>query len=137
MSNLNNFDFKGNWAKGRGMERMWNVKDMEWRRGRGMERTWNGEENVEWRGGCEMERRTWNGEEDVEWRGGREWRGHGYFQQSYCCLFRETQFFKEDKHSMSQFFTVQNAHNHVFYFNSDKDKSHFMNDVKPFISCLQ
>ena len=44
--------------------------------------------------------------------------------------------FQTDIASLSQFFTVQNAHNHVFCFNSDinKDKSHLMNDVKPFIS---
>ena len=54
-------------------------------------------------------------------------------------VFKEmTKQFQTNISSLSPFFTVQNAHNHVFNFYSDinKDKPYLMNDVKPFISCF-
>ena len=46
--------------------------------------------------------------------------------------------FQTNISSLSQFFTVQNAHNHVINFISDinKDKPYLMNDVKPLTSCF-
>ena len=44
-----------------------------------------------------------------------------------------------NKHRISvTILTVHNAHNYVFYLNSDinKDKPYLMNDAKQFISCF-
>ena len=52
--------------------------------------------------------------------------------------FLRTNQFQTNSESLLPFLTVQNAHSHFFYFNSNinKDKPHLMNDAKPFISCF-
>ena len=52
--------------------------------------------------------------------------------------FLRTNQFQTNSESLLPFLTVQNAHSHVFYFNSNinKDKPHLMSDAKPFISCF-
>ena len=52
--------------------------------------------------------------------------------------FLRTNKFKTNSESLLPFLTIQNAHSHVFYLNSNinNDKPHLMNDAKPFISCF-